>query len=139
MQCKNHPDAPAVDRCVGCAEKFCENCLVELQGQKYCASCKTMALPAGGGPPPAPDEGTESCPEATEALTYAIVGIFCCAIIFAPIAISKALDAKKMIKMNPRLSGSGKATAAIVIGIIALLLWVLVTIGRVIAIGQKAD
>ena len=44
MQCKNHPEATAVDRCVGCAEPFCANCLVELHGQKYCGSCKVMAV-----------------------------------------------------------------------------------------------
>lgn len=122
MQCKNHPDREAVDRCVGCAEPFCPDCLVDIQGQKYCGSCKVMAVQ---GAPPVVEEATIPCKEATESLVYAIIGLFCCGIIFGPVAISKALKAKKMMEMNPRLSGSGKATAGLVIGIIAAVLHVL--------------
>lgn len=130
MQCKNHPDVAAVDRCSGCAEAFCPDCLVEIQGQKYCGSCKTMAL---RGAPPIAEEATIPCKEAGEALTYSIVGIFCFGIILEPIAISKALKAKKMIQMNPRLTGSGKCTAALIIASVALLLWVLGIVARVTA------
>jgi hypothetical protein len=133
MQCKNHPEAAAVDRCAGCAEAFCPDCLVEIQGQKYCGSCKTMALRGG---PPVLEEATIPCKEANEALTYSIIGIFCFGIILEPIAITKALKAKKMIAMNPRLAGSGKATAAIIIGIVALVLWVLGVISRVASFGR---
>jgi hypothetical protein len=80
---------------------------------------------------PVVEEATIPCKEAGEALTYAIVGIFCFGIIMEPIAISKALKAKKMIEMNPQLTGSGKATAALVIAIIALILWVLGMFARV--------
>jgi hypothetical protein len=130
MQCKNHPDVAAVDRCSGCAEAFCPDCLVEIQGQKYCGACKTMAL---RGAPPLAEEATIPCKEANEALTYSIVGIFCFGIILEPIAISKALKAKKMMAMNPRLAGSGKATAGLIIGIVALVLWVLGIIARIAA------
>jgi hypothetical protein len=133
MQCKNHPAVTAVDRCTGCAEPFCTDCLVEIQGQKYCGSCKTMAL---RGAPPITEEATIPCKEANEALTYSIVGIFCCGIILEPIAISKALKAKKMIAMNPRLTGSGKATAGLIIGIVALVLWILGMLVRLAAIGR---
>jgi hypothetical protein len=133
MQCKNHPDVAAADRCSGCAEPFCSDCLVEIQGQKYCGSCKTMAL---RGAPPIAEEATIPCKEANEALTYSIVGIFCCGIILQPIAISKALKAKKMIAMNPRLTGSGKATAGLIIGIVGLVLWILGMIVRLAAIGH---
>jgi hypothetical protein len=133
MECKNHPEVTAVDRCAGCAEPFCADCLVEIQGQKYCGACKTMAL---RGAPPIAEEATIPCKEANEALTYAIVGIFCCGIILQPIAISKALKAKKMIAMNPRLTGSGKATAGLIIGIVGLVLWILGMIVRLAAIGH---
>ena len=63
-----------------------------------------------------------------------LIGIFCLGIILEPIAISKALKAKKMIAMNPQLIGSGKATAALIIACVALLLWVLGIIARVAAI-----
>jgi hypothetical protein len=134
MQCKNHPEVAAVDRCAGCAEPFCPDCLVDIQGQKYCGSCKTMALRGG---PPILEEATLPCKEANEALTYSIIGIFCFGIILEPIAISKALKAKKMISLNPRLAGSGKATAALIIGIVGLVLWILGMISRISSIGSR--
>lgn len=128
MQCTTHPETPAVDRCVGCAEPFCRNCLVEIQGQKYCASCKGMAV---RGRPAVAEAATLPCKEADDALKYAIIGIFCFGIILEPIAIKKALEARKMIEMNPRLTGSGKATAALVIAVVGLILWVLGIIARI--------
>lgn len=86
-----------------------------------------------GGVPPIAEEATIPCKEAKDALMYSIVGIFCFGIILEPIAISKALKAKKMIQMNPRLTGSGKVTAALIIGSVALLLWVLGVVARVAA------
>jgi hypothetical protein len=123
MQCKNHPEVVAVDRCVGCAEPFCGDCLVEIQGQKYCGACKTMALRGG---PPILEEATIPCKEANDALTYSLVGIFCFGIILEPIAISKALKAKKMIEMNPQLAGLGKANSALIIGIVRFVLSLLI-------------
>jgi len=89
------------------------------------------------GATPMLEEATIPCKEASEALTYAIIGIFCCGIILEPIAISKALKAKKMMQMNPRLSGSGKATAALIIGIVALVLWVLGMIARAVEFSHQ--
>ena len=126
MQCKNHPEVAATDRCAGCAESFCENCLVDMRGQNYCGSCKVLAVQGA----PVVEEATMPCKEAGEALKYAIIGIFCFGIILEPIAIIKAVKAKKMIDVNPQLTGSGKATAALVIGIISLVLWVLGMIAR---------
>lgn len=126
MECKNHPGVQAIDRCTGCAEAFCANCLIEMQGKQYCGSCKVIAVKGQ----PVIEEATLPCKEAGEALKYAIIGIFCFGIILEPIAISKALKAKKMLDTNPRLTGSGKATAALIIGIISLLLWVLGLIGK---------
>ena len=119
-------------RCAGCSEAFCSNCLVEVQGQKYCGSCKVMAVKA----PPVVEQGAIPCKEAGEALKYAIVGIFCFGIILGPIAISKAAKAKKMIAENPRLTGAGKATAAQIIGAIVIVLWVLGIIARVAGQGN---
>lgn len=73
---------------------------------------------------------TQPCEEANEALKYAIVGIFCVGFIVEPIAISKALAAKKLMKANPNLTGSGKATAAIIIAVITLVLWVIGMIAK---------
>ena len=62
---------------------------------------------------------------ADQALWLAIIGIFCLGIILEPIAIAKALIAK-----NPGMGGEGRATAALVIAIIVLGLWVLGLIAR---------
>jgi hypothetical protein len=129
LSCKNHPSAPAAGRCAGCAESFCTNCLVSVRGEKYCASCKTLAL--RGARPMVAEEATMPCKEADEALKYSIIGLFCVGIVLEPMAIKKALEAKKMIEMNPRLTGSGKATAALVIASIGLLLWILGVIARI--------
>src|SRR5437773_12295932 len=104
MNCQTHPSVAAEARCTGCAEPFCHNCLVEIRGQKYCASCKTMAIEG----PPAVD-GQTPCDEAGEALKYAIFGLFCCGIILSPMAISKGLNARRAIHDDPTLVGEGKA------------------------------
>ncbi|HWW60440.1 MAG TPA: hypothetical protein VN181_03640 [Thermoanaerobaculia bacterium] len=101
-------------------EPFCANCLVAVRGRKYCSSCKVMAV--GERMPMFETEGTIACPEADEALKYALIGIICFGIILGPIAISKALQAKKAIAANPALTGSGKATTALIIGIADVLL-----------------
>jgi hypothetical protein len=127
MECKNHPGVAAVARCAGCAEAFCANCLVDIGGRQYCGSCKTMEAGAAGS---MPEEATIPCKEASEALTYSIVGLFCFGFILEPIALVKAFKAKQMIAENPRLAGSGKVTAAIIIGIVGLVLWVVGLIAR---------
>ena len=119
MQCKNHPEVVAVDRCTGCAEPFCSDCLVTIHGQKYCGSCKTMTI---RGELPVPENATIPCNEAQQALTFAIIGYFFFGLILGAIAISKAFQAKKSIAANPRLAGWGKANAAMVLGIIVIIL-----------------
>lgn len=120
-QCKNHPDFAAKGRCAGCAESFCTNCLVDIHGQSYCGSCKVLAVKGQ----PVIEEATVPCEEANEALKYAIIGIFCFGIILEPVAIARAIKARKMIALNPTLTGSGKANAALIIACVALGLWVL--------------
>ncbi len=127
MDCINHPNVTAKGRCAGCAEPFCVNCLVTVGGNAYCAKCKVMAVTKQ----PVADSGTRPCPEAGEALKYAILGIFCFGIILGPMAVYKALNVKKMIADDPRLEGGGKATAALIIGIIVCILWVLGMIAKV--------
>ena len=132
MKCKNHIEVDAVARCAGCQEAFCENCLIELNGKKYCGDCKIMAIRET---PVIEDESKKvPCKEASEALKYAIIGFFCFGVILGPIAISKAREAKKRFKEDPNLTGEGKATAAIIIGIIDFVFWV---IGIIIRIGGR--
>ena len=133
--CSNHPGTTAVDRCAGCAEPFCSECLVEIQGQRYCGSCKVLTVRGR----PSPQAGVIPCALAGSALQYAIFGLFCFGIILGPIAISKALKAKKEIEADPRLTGSGKANAALIIGIIVIVLWVLGLIAKASQISSTPD
>jgi hypothetical protein len=133
MQCNNHPDVTAADRCAGCAEPFCGDCLVEIHGQKYCGACKVMTL---SKELPIPGEGTIPCKEANEAMTYAIIAFFCFGFVLGPVAISKAVAAKRLIEADARLSGWGKANAAIVLASTATILWVLGFISKARTFGQ---
>jgi len=131
MECRNHPAAPAEDRCAGCMEPFCANCLVSVRGRKYCSSCKVIAI--GDRMPMVEVEPTVKCKEADEAFKYALIGIICFGIILEPIALFKGIQAKKLIAANPALMGSGKATAAIVISSVILGFWVIAILGKVFA------
>ena len=126
MNCRNHEGVPAEDRCTGCAEPFCAHCLVTVAGRKYCSACKVMAVK---GPPQVTD-GNMECEEAGKALLYACIGIFCFGIILGPMAISKAVQARKLIADDPRLSGLAKANVGFVLGIMVLFFWLLNIINR---------
>ena len=126
MECRNHSGTPAVDRCAGCAETFCVHCLVEVLGQKYCSSCKMMAVK--GAPPP--EEGNLPCETAGKALTYSIIGIFCFGFVLGPVAVVKAVEAKKEISADPRLAGLAKANVALLLGIADFVLSLLTLIGK---------
>src|ERR1700709_570191 len=107
MECKNHASVPAIDRCTGCAEPFCADCLVGMHGPKYCGACKVMAL---RGQVIVVDEATMPCKEANEALTFALVSIFCFGFVFGPLSLFKAIKARRMIESDPRLQGAVKVT-----------------------------
>jgi len=45
MICRNHVDvSEGVRRCSRCGSTFCRDCLVEIGGHPYCATCKTEQL-----------------------------------------------------------------------------------------------
>ena len=124
MQCKNHPDLAAAAHCAGCAESYCENCIVELAGQHYCASCKILAI---GDRQLIAEKGTIASKEAASSLTLAIIGILLCSVFISIwgiglsiAAIVTAVKARGQIAVNPQLTGSGKATAALIVGSAAL-------------------
>lgn len=81
------------------------------------------------------EESVRTGETAESALTYAIVGLFICGPILEPIALAKALRVRKSLKENPDLPGAGKTTAAIVIAIAGLVLWV---VGLMIAAAARA-
>ena len=119
MDCLSHPGVPAVATCAGCAESYCKSCLVTVGAHEYCASCESMAVSA--------DEfgAVVRCPEAGEALKYSLISILLgpCIPLLAPIGIARAIQAKQAIRANPQLAGDGKANAALIVGIVMLLLW----------------
>jgi hypothetical protein len=106
--------------CSGCAEAFCHNCLVQLAGQNYCGSCKVLAL---NGRTPCLERNMRQCEEARQAIKMAYFSIFCFGFVLGPLALGKGLGARKIIKNDPNLLGSGKAAAAIVIGSFVLIWW----------------
>jgi hypothetical protein len=120
MSCRNHPQTPAAATCTGCAEPFCKNCLVQLAGQNYCGSCKVLAL---NGRELSLESQMRHNNEAREAMKMAYIGIFCFGIILGPMAMGKGIGARKIIKNDPMLLGSGKAIGAVVIGAFVLVLW----------------
>jgi uncharacterized RDD family membrane protein YckC len=43
--CRNHVDVvEGIRRCARCSTPFCRNCLVEIDGRPYCATCKDEQL-----------------------------------------------------------------------------------------------
>ena len=108
---QNHQGIQAVDSCAECMGDFCADCLLEIQGEQYCHQCNAMLMQ---------EDVTIVCKEASSALKFAVVGVLVIGVILEPIAISKALKAKKMIKADQQLTGLGKANAALAIAIIYL-------------------
>jgi hypothetical protein len=82
--------------------------------------------PGFGAPPggfgPGNMMGVE-CKDAQTALIVSIVGFFCCGVVLGPIAIVLGLKAKNMIRLNPGMQGEQKATAAIAIGSLEIVLF----------------
>jgi hypothetical protein len=83
-----------------------------------CPECSRVTSPDGiyHGP-----KTTSS--EAKKALAQAIISFFICAPILGPIAIKNANLAISSIDNDPRLEGRGMASAAKVLGVIAIILW----------------
>ena len=81
--------------------------------------------------PPQVTDGNMACEEAKQALTYAIIGMFCFGFVFGPMAMSKAISARRQIRDDPRLTGEAKANAGLVLGLMGLLLWLISIVGRV--------
>ena len=45
MICRNHVDVmEGIRRCARCQVPYCRNCLVDIQGRPYCATCKSEQL-----------------------------------------------------------------------------------------------
>jgi hypothetical protein len=70
-------------------------------------------------------QATYENPTADKALKYALIGLVCFGVILEPIAIHRALKAKREIAADPSQTGEGKANAALAIAIAGLSLWLL--------------
>ncbi len=133
--CRNHPQKIAAGRCAGCAEEYCTSCLVELHGQKYCGSCKMMALE--GKIPSAVSAARESwarpVPQANQAFTSGLVGFifgtigcfYIVGLVCGIMAIVNGTGAKRILAQHPSRIASFKSTAGIVFGIMGILMNVL--------------
>jgi hypothetical protein len=112
--------------------KICVDCAQELDlDEEICDSCFAINTPDGlyHGP-------RTNAPGASQALMMAIVGVFFCAPILSPKAISNASKVKEEIRRDPRLSGEGMATAAQVIGALGLVFWIIALFSRLSATGR---
>jgi hypothetical protein len=110
--------------------QFCTSCGKEIKKSalkcRYCGAFVDETLRKKAEP-----KGPVK--EATEALVYALIGLFICGIVFGPIAISKGSTALKKINEDPDRGGRGKATAGIVIGIIDIvftIIFILISLAR---------
>ena len=95
--------------------------------EQICVYCNNITSPDGiyRGP-------QVNAPGAAAALTYGIIGFFICGIIFGPIAMSKANQAKQLIAIDPQYKGEGLATAGYVMGIVDIIVFILIILARVI-------
>jgi hypothetical protein len=137
--CIQHPKRAAVVSCSICAEPFCAECVDQVGPAAMCASCAAAEgrAPYGGQPGSQPVE-TAMTKQAREALILSIVGFFCCGILLEPMALVKAIKVRRQAKISPvRIKGHEEATIAMVISIIALILWVVVTTARLWLIANK--
>ena len=123
-----HHQLAAAAACAGCADLFCEDCLVTVNGRTYCGSCKLTTI-AGL---PVPTAGTIPCEEANQALKLAVFGIFILGPILEPMALVKASQARRRIMQDMRLAGGAKATIATSLAIAALVLWAITIASHVL-------
>jgi hypothetical protein len=107
----------------------CPHCRAAIPwGTPVCTFCRMVTSPDGvyHGP-------MINAPGAAAALTYGIIGLFICGIIFGPLAISKANAAKRAIAENPTYGGGGMATAGLVLGILDVVAWAIIVMVRLSA------
>lgn len=121
MQCIHHADREATVRCTGCAEALCPDCQVSVAGAAYCQACKGMAVKH----PPVLIARMELSPQAKTGVIVGLVGLLFFTVVCGVVAIVMGVKARKAIAEDPRMSGGGMAIAAICLGSIDMLFFVL--------------
>ena len=112
-------------KCPYCAEEIQDDALV-------CRFCgRDLNKPMQLGNP----QLLQAAKDASSALTMSIIGLFCFGIILEPIAIYKAGKAKNLL--GPMDDGYGKAQAAQIIGWIGLVLYIIIIIYNLSAVGSS--
>jgi hypothetical protein len=109
------------------APRQCVACHAEISVYaEVCDDCFAINTPDGlyHGPK------TTFAP-ARDAFILSLVGLFICGPVLGPMAISRGNKALEPIRRDPRLGGEGLAIAAIVIGVLDLLFWL-------VALGSRA-
>lgn len=123
LECANHPGVSADARCDACAEPCCPACIVEVQGQRLCGSCKVVVIKDRKRPPPLPVKQGQICAEARNALICSAIGLTCCCVglLMHPLALFLSYQAVERIKATPNLVGIEIARAAQVTSIVGLI------------------
>jgi hypothetical protein len=112
--CAHHPAVEATRTCAGCRQAFCPRCVVELFGDARCGLCKNQAVTAM--------QWEASFRAPSDALVWSLAGLVVLGLA-APVGIVKGREAMKAIDANPRLSGRGRAQAAVALGWVGGALW----------------
>jgi hypothetical protein len=107
--CLNHQDAPSLDTCQDCGERFCPRCLVEFQGVRLCGPCKNFRTRKLQRPPSA-------APLAVAAL---VAGLACAPIVFCmTLGTIGTRDPQNIL--GGGLAGVILGLAALVLGLVGL-------------------
>lgn len=129
MDCANHAGVTSIDPCDECQRPFCIECLVIIARRPLCAECRrAFRNETADGQVRGPD-GKIVCKDARDALLCSVFGLFCCGAILPLVGIYLALRARRRIATNPDLSGSGQATAALIVGVVGFAIWIVSVVG----------
>jgi hypothetical protein len=140
--CLNHQDTPPQHTCPDCAERFCADCVVSVQGQALCGPCKNLRMRNRQRPPQvsvaaimAPIIALITGPGAVFVMFFAlgmaqtsgsvagaaggIVVIALFALTLQALALLLAAWSLRSLETNPRLSGRALAITGMVAALVS--------------------